>query len=70
MLVSLQRALKISAPAANNALRQLVDRRILRERTGFGRNRVFAAEEVISILARPLDQTPETAREQGFELMG
>lgn len=66
---TLQQLLKISAPAAGNALRQLVEAKILFERTGFERNRVFAAEEVIAILARPLDEAPETARDQGLAMM-
>ena len=44
--------LKISPPAANNALQKMVEAGILVERTGFRRNRVFAAEEVLRLLSR------------------
>lgn len=40
--------LGVSAPAAMRAVKQLTDARIIRERTGFLRNRVFAAEEVMA----------------------
>lgn len=48
----IEEKLEVSTPAAMRAVKQLVDTGIVRERTGFMRNRVFAAEEVIEILAR------------------
>lgn len=44
--------LGVSKPAANRAVTQLVEAGIVRERTGRERYRVFAAEEVIGLLAR------------------
>jgi len=42
--------LGISFPSAATAVEQLVDARILAERTGYTRNRVFVAKEVLSIV--------------------
>lgn len=58
---SIMTTLAVSSPAANNAAEQLVKSHIVRERTGFGRNRVFAAEEVISLLSRPMAEPTEDA---------
>ncbi len=58
---TVQKDLKITPKAAYNALDQLVAAKIIRERTGFGRNRVFAAEEIIQLLARPIDEPVESA---------
>jgi Fic family protein len=44
--------LKVSAPSMNSALKQLVDAKIIMERTGFKRNRIFAAPEVLEIYNR------------------
>lgn len=49
----LQQLLGVSFPAASSAARQLVDIGVLAERTGYKRNRLFAAEEAIRILNRP-----------------
>lgn len=48
----LQNLLGVSFPAASSAVRQMVDVGILTERTGYKRNRLFAAEEAIRILNR------------------
>lgn len=56
-----QRKLKVSHPAALRAITQLQEAKIIRERTGMMRNRVFAAEEVIELLARPFGEPPESA---------
>lgn len=45
--------LDISVPAATQAIDQLVEAGMLSERTGYARNRVFAAAEVLSIINRP-----------------
>ena len=65
----LQEALKVSAQAANTAVESLVKAKVVRERTGFERNRVFAAEEIISLLSRRFGSDPEVALEGARELM-
>lgn len=50
--------LGVSARAAITAIDQLVDAQILHERTGYSRNRVFAASEVLTILNRPFGADP------------
>jgi len=60
---SLALELDVSVQAATSALNALTSHGILRERTGQGRNRVFAAEEVIAILSRPFGEDPEIAIE-------
>jgi Fic family protein len=47
-------SLKVGEEAARTAIKQLVSAGILKERTGFKRNRVFAAEEVLEIYRRPV----------------
>jgi Fic family protein len=49
--------LKVSIPAATQAIDQLVDARVLHERTGYARNRVFVAPEALSIINRPFGET-------------
>ena len=66
----LQKQFSVSAPAAHHAVDQLQKYGIVRERTGFERNRVFAAEEVISLLSRRFGSDPEEALEGARELMG
>lgn len=48
----LQTVLEISAPAAHHAVTQLIEAKIIRERTQGLRNRIFAAEEVIELLSK------------------
>lgn len=50
--------LDISLPAATTAIEQLVSAGILQERTGYRRNRVFVAAEVLSIINRPFGAEP------------
>jgi Fic family protein len=50
--------LGISIPAATQAIAQLLEVGILRERTGYKRNRVFVAPEALSIINRPFGETP------------
>lgn len=64
-----QEKLNISQPAAKKAIDQLVHGGILRERTGQARNRVFAAEEVIEVLARPFGDLTENALERARFLL-
>lgn len=44
----------VSKQAVNTAIKQLVELRILTEKTGFKRNRVFAAGEALEIYNRPI----------------
>ncbi|MDB5723896.1 MAG: filamentation induced by cAMP protein Fic [Novosphingobium sp.] len=55
---SLAARLHISVPAALTAIDQLTEAGILRERTGYARNRIFVAPEVLSILNRPFGVAP------------
>ena len=50
--------LRVSPPSAHGAIDQLVQAGILHERTGYSRNRVFAATEVLGILNRPFGAEP------------
>lgn len=50
--------LGVSAPAANAAIAQLVEARVLVERTGYRRNRVFVAQDVLRVLNRPFGAEP------------
>lgn len=54
----LSRRLGVSAPAANAAIEQLVESGVIEERTGYSRNRVFVATEVLTILNRPFGVEP------------
>ena len=45
--------LGVAFPSANAAIEQLLDADILRERTGYRRNRVFIAHEALHIINRP-----------------
>jgi Fic family protein len=62
--------LGVSFQAASTALKSLEKAGVVRERTGYGRNRVFAAEEVIALLSRPFGQDPEIALEGAREVLG
>ncbi|MCC6779307.1 MAG: Fic family protein [Hyphomicrobiales bacterium] len=50
--------LGVSAPAASQAVAQLTAAGVLVERTGYARNRVFAAPEALSIVNRPFGAAP------------
>lgn len=50
--------LGISAPQAHQAIAQLEEAKILKERTGYARNRIFAADEALSIVNRPFGEEP------------
>jgi len=50
--------LEITVPAASQAVEQLVENKILTERTGYARNRVFAAPDALSIINRPFGEDP------------
>lgn len=49
---------QVSVPAATLAIEQLVEADILSERTGYARNRIFVASEVLQILNRPFGEEP------------
>lgn len=50
--------LTISPPQAHQAIVQLEQAGILQERTGYARNRIYAAEEALTIINRPFGETP------------
>ena len=50
--------LQVSAPQANQAIAQLIEAGILHERTGYRRNRLFAATEALSVINRPFGEEP------------
>jgi len=50
--------LGLSMPATLTGISQLVDAGILRERTGYRRNRIFSAPEVLRLLNRPFGTEP------------
>jgi Fic family protein len=50
--------LGVSFPTASEAVAQLAEVGILTERTGYARNRVFVAREVLAIMDRKGDWTP------------
>ena len=66
----LSEELGVSFQAASNALKALAGKHVIRERTGHGRNRVFAAEEVIAVLARPFGEEPDIALEAARRTLG
>jgi len=57
-VAGLAEALTLSRPAAQTALLQLTEAGIVRERTGQRRNRIFVADEAMSILTRPYGAEP------------
>jgi Fic family protein len=65
----IQELLKVTKPAANQAVNQIVAAKIVRERTGERRNRVFAAEEVLELLARNFAEPPALSLSRAGELM-
>jgi Fic family protein len=61
--------LECSHQAASVAVKQLVDAKIINERTGKKRNRLFAAEEVIVLLSRDHGSDVDLALEKARKLM-
>lgn len=51
--------LEVTFAQAAIAVRQLGEAGILRERTGFARNRIFAADEILTVMNRPFGSEPE-----------
>jgi Fic family protein len=62
--------LKVSGQAANEAMRRLEEAAVVKERSGRGRGRLFAAEEVISVLGRSFGSDPEIALEGARRTLG
>jgi Fic family protein len=50
--------LAVSVPAATQAIEQLMEAEILKERTGYARNRIFTAPEALSVINRPFGEAP------------
>ena len=50
--------LAISPPQAHQAITQLEEAGILVERTGYSRNRIYAADEALNIINRPFGEEP------------
>lgn len=67
----LAKILDLSFKTASVAIEQLMEAKILVERTGYARNRIFAATEVLSIINRPFGVEPILPRiEADDESMG
>lgn len=62
--------LDVSGQAANEAMRRLEKAAVIKERTGRGRGRLFAAEEVIGVLGRSFGSDPEIALEGARRTLG
>ena len=65
----LQEELQISGPASTNAINQLVDKGIIVHRKFENRKPIYAAEELIQILARPFGSEVELALEKASRLL-
>jgi len=61
--------LGVSMQAASQGLQRLEKAGVVRDRSGHGRGRVFAAEEVIGVLARPFGMDVEVALEAAGNLL-
>ena len=65
----LGKALCVSPPAANRAVEQLLNARVVRERTGKRWSRVFAAEEVVELLSKRFGDDPALALQRAQDLL-
>jgi len=54
----LARLLEVSIPAATDGVRQLEQAGILRERTGYAKNRIYVAHEALTVINRPFGADP------------
>lgn len=61
--------LHVTKEASRVALKQLVERGVVRNRGRAGRTQLFAAEELISLLSRPFGSDAEAALEKGRGLL-
>jgi len=57
----LESLLGVSYPAASSAVEKLVEVGILREKTGYSRNRIFTAQEAIDLINRPFGEDHDYA---------
>ena len=60
----LARMLSVSMPQAFQAIDQLTDVGILKDRTGYSRNRVFVASDVLALINRPFGAEPRLPEAQ------
>lgn len=60
----------ISFVAASKAIEKLVASKIIHERTGQARNRLFAAEEVIHVLSRDFKASPDLSIQKAKVILG
>lgn len=65
----LQKELGVSKTASNNAIKALVEKKIIRYRKLEKRQKVYAAEELIQILSRPFGSEVELALEKAKYLL-
>ena len=56
--------LKVSIPAASQGIEQLIETRILKEKTGYARNRVYTAPEALLVINRPFGEIPILPRDR------
>lgn len=61
--------LEVSVQAASDGINRLEEAGVVRDRSGHGRGRVYAAEEVISVLARPFGADIEVVLESAQNLL-
>jgi Fic family protein len=66
---TLEIKLRVSTPASARAIKQLVAAKIIRFREVENRTKVYAAEELIQILARPFGSDIDLALEKAMNLM-
>ena len=66
----LKKELDVSFQAASTALKSLANARIVQERTGDARNRVFAAEEVLALVGRAFGEDTASALDRSRKLLG
>jgi Fic family protein len=59
--------LGISAPQVHQAIGQLEEAGILTERTGYARNRIYAASEALTIINRPFGEVPILPGKAGLD---
>ncbi|MGB6388760.1 MAG: Fic family protein [Methyloceanibacter sp.] len=50
--------LNVSIPAASQGIKQLLEAGVLKERTGYARNRVFTVPEALLVINRPFGEMP------------
>lgn len=58
----LSELLELSIPAASQGIEQLIEVGVLKEKTGYARNRVFVAHEALLVFNRPFGEVPHLPR--------